>query len=136
MPRGAAVGATTVLVVEDNDKSLKLVCTLLELRGYATLAARTAQEGIRHANQHVPALILMDVQLPDLPGTEALARLRANPRTKAIPVVAVTALAMKGDREQLLALGFDDYLSKPIDVRTFVDSLEPLLDRGSRHVGP
>ncbi len=128
--------ATTVLVVEDNDKSLKLVCTLLELRGYVPLEARSAQEGIRQANKHQPALILMDVQLPDLSGTEALARLRANPRTRSIPVVAVTALAMKGDREQLLALGFDDYYSKPIDVRTFVDSLLPLLDRGNGYVRP
>ena len=69
----------------------------------------------------------MDIQLPDLPGTAALALLRANPLTRDIPVIALTALAMKGDRERLLADGFDGYLAKPIDVRTFVDSLESVI---------
>jgi CheY-like chemotaxis protein len=121
----------TVLVVEDNERGLKLVTTLLELRGYDVLAARLAQDGIDQAGQHVPALVLMDIQLPDMLGIEALALLRANPVTRRIPVVALTALAMKGDRERLLASGFDGYLSKPIDVATFVDSLEAVMTTGT-----
>jgi two-component system, cell cycle response regulator DivK len=121
----------TVLVVEDNERGLKLVTTLLELRGYDVLPARLAQDGIDQAVQHVPALVLMDIQLPDMLGIDALARLRANPVTRRIPVVALTALAMKGDRERLLASGFDGYLSKPLDVATFVDSLEAVMTTGT-----
>jgi two-component system, cell cycle response regulator DivK len=121
----------TVLVVEDNERGLKLVTTLLELRGYDVLPARLAQDGIDQAGQHVPALVLMDIQLPDMLGIDALALLRANPVTRPIPVVALTALAMKGDRERLLASGFDGYLSKPIDVATFVDSLEAVMTAGT-----
>lgn len=121
----------TVLVVEDNERGRKLVSTLLELRGYPVLQARSAQEGVDQAVEHQPGLILMDIQLPDMPGTEALALLRQNPRTRNIPVVALTALAMKGDRERLLADGFDGYLAKPIDVRTFVDSLEAVMAGGT-----
>jgi two-component system, cell cycle response regulator DivK len=121
----------TVLVVEDNERGLKLVTTLLELRGYDVLAARSAQDGIDQAVQHVPALVLMDIQLPDMLGTDALALLRADPVTRPIPVVALTALAMKGDRERLLASGFDGYLSKPLDVATFVDSLEAVMTTGT-----
>jgi two-component system cell cycle response regulator DivK len=121
----------TVLVVEDNERGLKLVTTLLELRGYDVLAARLAQDGIDQAVQHVPALVLMDIQLPDMLGIDALALLRANPVTRRLPVVALTALAMKGDRERLLASGFDGYLSKPIDVATFVDSLEAVMTTGT-----
>ena len=117
----------TVLVVEDNERGLKLVCTLLELRGYPVLQARTARDGVDQATRHRPGLVLMDIQLPDMPGTAALALLRANPVTRDIPVIALTALAMKGDRERLLADGFDGYLAKPIDVRTFVDSLESVM---------
>jgi CheY-like chemotaxis protein len=121
----------TVLVVEDNERGLKLVTTLLELRGYDVLPARLAQDGIDQAAQHLPALVLMDIQLPDMLGVDALAVLRANPATRRIPVVALTALAMKGDRERLLASGFDGYLSKPLDVATFVDSLEAVMTTGT-----
>lgn len=120
-----------VLVVEDNERGLKLVTTLLELRGYDVLPARSAQHGIDQAVQHVPALVLMDIQLPDMLGLDALALLRANSVTRHIPVVALTALAMKGDRERLLACGFDGYLSKPLDVATFVDSLEAVMRTGT-----
>jgi two-component system cell cycle response regulator DivK len=121
----------TILVVEDNEKSLKLARDVLELRGYQTLAARTGAEAIELATRHQPALVLMDVQLPDLDGGAVLARLRADSRTAGIPVVAVTAFAMKGDRERLLEQGFDGYLSKPIDVRSFVDDITPLMKRES-----
>lgn len=116
-----------VLVVEDNQKSLKLACDLLSLRDYEPLGASTGADALRIAREQRPALVLMDVQLPDMDGGAALAMLRADPRTAAIPVVAVTAFAMKGDRERLLAQGFDGYVSKPIDVRTFVDEVAALI---------
>jgi two-component system cell cycle response regulator DivK len=128
---GAPAVTKTVLVVEDNDRGMKLVRTLLELRGYDVLQARTARDGVDQAVDRLPALVLMDIQLPDLPGTDALALLRGNPSTRHIPVIALTALAMNGDRERLLAHGFDGYLAKPLDVRTFVDSLERVMTGGT-----
>jgi CheY-like chemotaxis protein len=121
----------TVLVVEDNDKGRKLASTLLELRGYRVLEAHSALDGVDQAVRQRPALVLMDIQLPDMSGTDALALLRNNPATRHIPVVALTALAMKGDRERLLADGFDGYVAKPIEVRTFVDSLEAVMRGGT-----
>lgn len=120
-----------VLVVEDNEKSLKLACDLLRLREFTPLAASTGRQAVELARTHLPALVLMDIQLPDMDGVAALAQLRADPLTAAIPVVAVTAYAMKGDRERLLGHGFDGYVSKPIDVRSFVDEVAALI--GVRH---
>jgi two-component system cell cycle response regulator DivK len=117
-----------VLVVEDNEKNRKLVRDLLGFRGFRVVEATTATDALVAARaEDRPDLVLMDVQLPDMDGVEALRLLRADPLTGAIPVVAVTAFAMKGDRERLLAEGFDGYVSKPIDARTFVDDLGPLL---------
>jgi two-component system cell cycle response regulator DivK len=121
------VGRDTVLVVEDNEISRKLACTLLDLRGYDTLATGTVEEAVQLAVDRQPRLILMDIQLPDQDGVTALARLRADARTSAIPVIALTAYAMAGDRERLLAKGFDAYLSKPIDAHSFVDSIAELI---------
>ena len=123
------MGELVVLVVEDNERSLKLACDVLRLRGYTPLEARTGAEAVALAAEHDPALVLMDIQLPDMDGVSALCELRADQRTADIPVVAVTALAMKGDRERLLEQGFDGYLAKPINVRTFVDDLAPLMDQ-------
>jgi two-component system cell cycle response regulator DivK len=108
-----------VLVVEDNDKNLKLVRDLLTYHGFRILAAKTAAEGIALATEHRPALVLMDIQLPDMDGAAALAALRGAPETARLPVVALTAFAMSEDRTRLLAAGFDGYLVKPIDVREF-----------------
>jgi two-component system, cell cycle response regulator DivK len=121
------VNRDTVLVVEDNEISRKLACTLLDLRGYDTLAAGTVAAAVDLAVEHRPVLILMDIQLPDQDGVAALAKLRADARTAAIPVIALTAYAMAGDRERLLSKGFDAYLSKPIDVRSFVDDIAKLI---------
>ncbi len=106
----------TILVVEDNEKNMKLMRDVLHAIGYRTLEATTAGEALTMAAEHVPALVLMDIRLPDMDGTEALRRLRSAPKTASVPVLAVTAQAMKGDRERFIEAGFDGYLSKPVDV--------------------
>ena len=118
-----------LLIVEDNDKNLKLVRDLLQVKGYRTLEAGTAAEGISLAGEHRPDLILMDIQLPDLDGEAALGRLKDEPRTAEIPVVALTAQAMAGDRERLMGLGFDGYLTKPINIREFPDQVRHFCER-------
>src|SRR5919206_456584 len=114
-----------ILIVEDNDKNLKLVRDVLQVKGYRTLEAETAQQGIALAGEHRPDLILMDIQLPDLPGDQALAHLRAEPATAEIPVVALTAMAMKDDEQRLLAAGFCGYLTKPIPAAQLLSSHYP-----------
>ena len=120
----------SILVVEDNDKNLKLVRDLLQLRGYQVLEGRTAEQGLRLAVECRPSLVLMDIQLPDLDGISALRRLRADPATAAIPVVALTAFAMKDDRERFLVAGFDGYLPKPVDIRALPGQVRTFIDRG------
>jgi two-component system, cell cycle response regulator DivK len=110
-----------ILIVEDNDKNLKLARDLLQYHGFRTLEAGTAAAGIALAEQHGPDLILMDIQLPDMDGVTALGRLREAAATTSVPVVALTAFAMAADRERLLAAGFDGYLAKPIDIHHFSD---------------
>jgi two-component system, cell cycle response regulator DivK len=105
-----------VLIAEDNEKSMKLFRDVLRAKGYRTLEATTGGEALGLATEHAPDLVLMDIQLPDLDGVQALRRLRADERTAGIPVLALTAQAMRGDRERFLAAGFDGYLSKPVDV--------------------
>jgi CheY-like chemotaxis protein len=126
-----------VLVVEDDEESRRLLCELFTLRGYDVVPAATANEAIALAAEISPRLVMMDIQLPDMTGTDALTALRADPVTARIPVVAVTAFAMQGDRERLLAAGFDGYLSKPISVHTLVDEMASLLGDGRNpHDGP
>ncbi len=108
-----------ILIVEDNPKNLKLARDVLEFHGFRTVAAENATDGIEMAEAHLPAVILMDIQLPDLDGVSALHRLRELPATARIPVIALTAFAMDADRERFLAAGFDGYLVKPIDIRRF-----------------
>ncbi len=105
-----------VLVVEDNEKNMKLVRDVLQATGYSTLEATTGEDAVELAALHTPALVLMDVHLPGIDGVEALARLRRDERTASIPVLALTAQAMHGDRERFLDAGFTGYLSKPVDV--------------------
>ena len=106
-----------VLIVDDNEKNVKLARDVLRFAGFRTLEARSGGEGVSLASEHLPDVILMDIRLPDMDGTAALRQLKAKQQTARIPVVAVTSFAMKGDREQLLAEGFDGYLEKPISVR-------------------
>ena len=105
-----------ILVVEDNEMNMKLFRDVLIATGYRTLEATTGGEALELAGDHAPDLVLMDIQLPDVDGIEALRRFRADERTAAIPVLAVTAQAMHGDRERFLAAGFDGYVSKPVNV--------------------
>jgi two-component system cell cycle response regulator DivK len=113
-----------VLIVEDNEKNMKLVRDVLLAMGYSPLEATSAEQGLVLAAENTPALVLMDIQLPDLDGSEALRRLRDDERTAAIPVLALTAQAMEGDRERFLAAGFDGYLSKPVDVDELIAVVE------------
>ena len=119
-----------ILVVEDNERNLKLLRDVLEYTGYDVRVARTAEDGITLAVSEPPDLVLMDLQLPGIDGIEALRRLRQNSRTADIPVVAVTAQAMKQDRERALDAGFNGYIEKPISVRAFPDQVRRFLSGG------
>ena len=105
------------MVVEDNERNMKLLRDLLGAHGYRTIEARSAEDAIALVPQERPELVLMDIQLPGMDGVAALRELRKLPETIAVPVIAVTAFAMKDDRQRLLAAGFDGYVEKPIDVR-------------------
>ena len=113
-----------ILVVEDNETNMKLVRDVLQAKGYSTLEATTGEDAVELARTLDPALVLMDVQLPGIDGIEALAQLRGDERTSAIPVVALTAQAMRGDSERFLDAGFDGYLSKPVDVIELIRVVE------------
>jgi two-component system, cell cycle response regulator DivK len=119
-----------VLIVEDNEKNMKLVRDVLQATGYGTLEATTGEEAVELALSQAPALVLMDVQLPGIDGVKALERMRQNERTASIPVLALTAQAMSGDRERFLEAGFDGYLAKPVDVRELIEAVREHCDRG------
>jgi two-component system cell cycle response regulator DivK len=120
-----------ILVVEDNEKNRKLVRDVLAVKGYRLLETETGEDGLRLAREQHPALILMDIQLPGIDGIETLRRLRADPATATIPVVAVTASAMTQDRQKIMVAGFDGYQAKPISIRPFLDLVREVLDRPS-----
>ncbi len=117
-----------ILIVEDNEKNRKLVRDVLQVKGYKTIETETGEEGIRLAQESRPALILMDIQLPGIDGITALRRLRAEPETKDIPIIAVTASAMTNNRESMLAEGFDGYQNKPISVKDFLEEMGRVLE--------
>ena len=113
----------TVLIVEDNDKNMKLARDILEAKGYAVLAATSGEDGVKLATEHLPDLVLMDIQMPGIDGVEALGLLRAEPRTAAVPVIAFTASVMAGDRSRVTQAGFDGFVSKPINLKEFVATI-------------
>jgi len=121
------VAGDQILVVEDNEKNMKLFRDVLEATGYRLLEATTGEQAVELAATHSPNLVLMDIQLPDIDGVEALGRLRGNERTASIPVVALTAQAMQDDRKRFLDAGFDGYISKPVDVVEFVKTVKEYL---------
>ena len=121
-----------ILVVEDNERNMRLFCDVLRASGYRTLEATTGESAVELALEHAPDLVLMDIQLPDIGGVEALARLRADERGASLPVLALTAQAMEGDRERFLAAGFDGYVSKPVDIANFVATVKSYCDGAGR----
>jgi len=120
-----------ILVVDDNELNLRLACDALELAGHETLAAAHGRDAIDITVSSIPDLVLMDLRMPVMNGEEAMLRIRADTRTRHIPVVALTASAMTGEREQLLARGFDGYISKPIDVTSFAGDVARFLKKGA-----
>lgn len=125
----------TVLVIEDNSQNLYLVTFILENNGYDVMQARNGREGIELAGQTVPALILLDIQLPGMDGYQVARTLRGNPMLAGVPIVAVTSYAMVGDRENALAAGCSGYIEKPIDPDTFMVDIERHLPRDTRSEG-
>ncbi len=125
-----------ILIVEDNEKNRKLVRDVLQFKGYRLAEAVTGEEGIRLARELHPDLILMDIQLPGIDGATALRQLRADPATRMIPALAVTASAMIQDRQTIMAAGFEGYQSKPLNVKAFLEAVRQILDRTSEQRGP
>ena len=119
-----------ILIVEDNDKNLKLVRDVLQAKGYKTLEAGTAEDGLAIARDKAPDLILMDIQLPGMSGIEALKALRADPATSALPVVAITASVMQQDRQQIMRAGFDGFIEKPINLRGLLETVQKAMRPG------
>jgi two-component system cell cycle response regulator DivK len=121
-----------VLLVEDNERNLKLARDVLEYAGFRVTVACSGEDAVERAGEALPDLILMDLQLPGIDGHTALGRLRDDPRTAGIPVVALTALAMRQDRERALDAGFDGFLEKPISVREFPGQVRRYLRGGEQ----
>jgi CheY-like chemotaxis protein len=117
-----------ILIVEDNEKNRKLVRDTLQFKGYETIEAETGEEGVRLARERLPDLVLMDIQLPGIDGITALGQLRADPATRHIPVIAVTASVMSRDRQKIMAAGFDAYQGKPISVKEMLETVRRILD--------
>jgi CheY-like chemotaxis protein len=116
-----------ILVVEDIPANMALACKLLRAAGHDVIAASTGADGVTLTREHRPDLVLMDLGLPDMDGASALREIRADREVATTPVIAFTAHAMNGDRDEALAMGFDGYLSKPIEFATFVDDVASLL---------
>jgi two-component system cell cycle response regulator DivK len=119
--------AKKVLIVEDNELNMKLFHDLLEAHGYGTLQTKDGMEAMRLARQHRPDLILMDIQLPEISGLEVTKWLKEDPELRSIPVIAVTAFAMKGDEEKIRQGGCEAYIAKPISVARFIETVEKFL---------
>jgi len=113
-----------VLVIEDNEDNMLLISTILRSRDYSPLAAWTGEQGIKMACRERPGVIVLDIQLPDMNGLDVLERLRADPRCKDIPIVAMTSFAMAGDGDRMLSAGCNGYIEKPIDPATVVARIE------------
>jgi two-component system, cell cycle response regulator DivK len=118
-----------ILIIEDNEKNRKLMRDVLRFQGYEIMEAGTAEEGIEIAQQHKPALVVMDIQLPGMDGVTALTRLRADPSTRTIPAIAATASAMPEDLQRLQNAGFESYQTKPLQVKVFTQTIRDVLNR-------
>jgi len=120
---------STILIVEDNEKNMKLVRDILRHNGHATIEAQTGGEGVRLASERRPDLILMDIQLPDIDGIEALRRIREARPLDAVPVIAVSASVMPDDHQKILHSGFDAFVTKPINLKAFLDTVQRFLSQ-------
>lgn len=120
-----------VVVVEDTPANMKLVTMLLRQAGHQVLQASNAEEAIEMTRAHRPGLVLMDIQLPGMDGLAAIRILKEDASTRGIPVLALTALAMRGDRQRMIAAGCDGYITKPIQYRSFLDEVDRLLRKGA-----
>jgi two-component system cell cycle response regulator DivK len=120
---------STVLIVEDNDKNMKLARDVLQAKGYQTLEAITGEDGVKLARDMKPDLVLMDIQLPGINGIEAFRQIRADANTSRIPVVALTASVTPTDRTAIAAAGFDAFLSKPINLKEFLDTVKRMVEK-------
>ena len=118
-----------ILIVEDNEKNRKLCRDVLQVKRYKTIECETAEEGLDLARARSPALILMDIQLPGMDGITAMKQLKADPNTKSIPIIAITASAMTNNRTAMLAEGFDGYQTKPITLKDFLAEVERVIAR-------
>ena len=116
-----------VLVVEDNENNMKLICLVLKKHGYEPIQAFTGEEGVDKAIEERPDIILMDIQLPDISGLEAVERIRMVDDMQEILIIAITSYAMSGDRERMLDVGFEGYFEKPIDPLTIVEDIEQIV---------
>ena len=123
---------STILIVEDNEKNMKLVRDILTHQGHTALEAITGGDGVRMAREHMPDLVLMDIQLPDIDGIAALHLIRKDPALDAIPVVAVSASVMPDDHQRIVASGFDAFITKPINLKQFRDTVARFLTQGRR----
>jgi len=121
-----------VLIIEDNEKNMKLARDILQAKGYQTVEAETGEEGVKLAKERKPDLVLMDIQLPGINGIEAFKQIRADTKTKSIPVIALTASVTPTDRSQITAAGFDAFISKPISLKEFVETVKRLIEGGGR----
>jgi two-component system cell cycle response regulator DivK len=119
--------AKTVLIVEDNELNMKLFNDLLEAHGYITIQTRDGMEALKLANERRPDLIVMDIQLPEVSGLDVTRQLKQDPELRSIPVIAVTAFAMKGDEEKIREGGCEDYIAKPISVTKFLETVQKYL---------
>jgi len=119
---------STILIVEDNEKNMKLARDVLQAKGYQTLEAVNGEDGVRLALEHKPDMVLMDIQLPDINGIEAFARIRANADTAGIPVVAFTASVTPMDRSRITDAGFDGFIGKPINLKEFIETVRKTVD--------
>jgi two-component system, cell cycle response regulator DivK len=120
-----------ILIVEDNERNLKLVRDVLQVKGHKTIEAVTGEDGVRLAAEHKPDLILMDIELPGINGIEALRQIRANPDNARTPIIAVTASVMQQDRRLITEAGFDAYVGKPISLKEFLEAVRAALEDGT-----
>lgn len=120
-----------ILVIEDNESNMKFVITLLEMDGYETLRSDNAEQGIIIAKKEEPDLILMDILLPGLDGLTATGLLKNDEKTKDIPIIAMTSLAMKDDKENIAKAGFDHYITKPFQYKEFLETIRTVLNRSN-----